>query len=264
MRGLFSFVKFDFAVPMTFYEFVAIILAAIAIIIPIVQAIWKKWIVQATLKYYPTGRAYLYCNKSGSYISIEGVFEALRKPITVKKVAVSIERVRDSRKLNLQWSVFNSPVNQSIAGNLASSSEIAHPFRIEADSVMCAFTEFADLYDSARKKIAPAFDRLTQKVMQIGVSAQDYNTAKQAVMNMPEYIEAKTAFEKEYFWEIGKYDVVITAQYSNKTVIFKHGFRIDKDEYDKLQANIDEILFSNVKNAYRVPLAIQSVFVEFD
>ena len=125
MKGLFSFVKFDFAVPMTFYEFVAIILAAIAIIIPIVQAIWKKWIVRAKLKYYPTGRAYLYCNKSGSYISIEGVFEALRKPITVKKVAVSIERVKDSRKLNLQWSVFNSPVNQSIAGNFASSSEIS-------------------------------------------------------------------------------------------------------------------------------------------
>ena len=59
MKGLFSFVKFDFAVPMTFYEFVAIILAAIAIIIPIVQAIWKKWIVRAKLKYYPTGRAYL-------------------------------------------------------------------------------------------------------------------------------------------------------------------------------------------------------------
>ncbi|MFR3755375.1 MAG: hypothetical protein ACLTW9_29580 [Enterocloster sp.] len=33
----------DFDTPMTFYELLAVILAAIAIIIPIVQAIWKKW-----------------------------------------------------------------------------------------------------------------------------------------------------------------------------------------------------------------------------
>ena len=264
MKGLFSFVKFDFAVPMTFYEFVAIILAAIAIIIPIVQAIWKKWIVRAKLKYYPTGRAYLYCNKSGSYISIEGVFEALRKPITVKKVAVSIERVKDSRKLNLQWSVFNSPVNQSIAGNFASSSEIAHPFRIEADSVMCAFTEFADAYNSAGKKIVPAFDKLSQKLMQIGISIMDYNAAKQAVMDTAEYAEAKLALENEFFWEIGKYNAVITAQYSNKTVVFNHKFCIDKDDYDKLRANLEEVLISGVKSAYRMSFAMQPVSVEFE
>ena len=264
MKELFSIPKFDFSVPMTSYEFIAIILSAVAIIIPIFQAIWKKWIVRAKLKYYPTGRAYLYCNKSGSYISIEGVFEALRKPITVKKVAVSIERVKDSRKLNLQWSVFNSPVNQSIAGNFASSSEIAHPFRIEADSVMCAFTEFADAYNSAGKKIVPAFDKLTQKMMQISSSTQDYNVVKQAIMNTPEYLEAKSALEKEYYWEIGKYNVVITAQYSDKIVTFNHGFEVDKDEYDKLQANLEEVLISCVKSAYRVPFAMQSVSVEFE
>lgn len=264
MKELFSIPKFDFSVPMTSYEFIAIILSAVAIIIPIFQAIWKKWIVRAKLKYYPTGRAYLYCNKSGSYISIEGVFEALRKPITVKKVSVSIERVKDSRKLNLQWSVFNSPVNQSIAGNYASSSEIAHPFRIEADSVMCAFTEFADSYNSAGKKIVPAFDKLSQKLMQIGVSTMDYNAAKQAVMDTAEYAEAKLALENEFFWEIGKYNAVVTAQYSNKTVAFNHKFCIDKDDYDKLRANLEEVLISGVKSAYRVPFAMQSVSVEFE
>ncbi len=49
--------KTDFSTPMTFYELIAIILAAVAIIIPIVQAIWKKWIVSAKLSFLPTGRA---------------------------------------------------------------------------------------------------------------------------------------------------------------------------------------------------------------
>ena len=83
-------------------------------------------------------------------------------------------------------------------------------------------------------------------------------------MNTPEYLEAKSALEKEYYWEIGKYNVVITAQYSDKIVTFNHGFEVDKDEYDKLQANLEEVLISCVKSAYRVPFAMQSVSVEFE
>ena len=38
---------------MTFYELVAIILAAVAIIIPIAQAVWKKWFITAKLRAIP-------------------------------------------------------------------------------------------------------------------------------------------------------------------------------------------------------------------
>lgn len=91
----------DFDTPMTFYELLAVILAAIAIIIPIVQAIWKKWFKKAKLNYISNGKAKLLFNQSGSYLQIDGVYEAINKPISVKKVTVQINRQKDDAKLNL-------------------------------------------------------------------------------------------------------------------------------------------------------------------
>ena len=45
---------------MTPYEIVAICLSSIAILIPIIQWAWKKWVCKAKLNYYPIGQAYLY------------------------------------------------------------------------------------------------------------------------------------------------------------------------------------------------------------
>lgn len=45
---------------MTVYEKWALILSAIAIMIPIIQWVWKKWIVQPKLNHYHTGYLYLF------------------------------------------------------------------------------------------------------------------------------------------------------------------------------------------------------------
>ena len=52
--------------PMTLYETLALIMSAIAILIPIIQWAWRKWAMKPILKYHPTGRASLWCNTSGS------------------------------------------------------------------------------------------------------------------------------------------------------------------------------------------------------
>ncbi len=127
--------KIDFTTPMTFYELLAIILAAIAIIIPIAQAAWKRWIITPKLNFLPTGRATLFFNQSGSYLRVDGVYEAENKPIAVKNISVTVTRKKDGQKLNLSWSSFISPVNQSMVGNYLQTTESAHPFRIEADSI---------------------------------------------------------------------------------------------------------------------------------
>lgn len=44
--------KIDFTTSMTFYEFLAICLAFIGILIPIVQVIWKKWVVKTKLNFF--------------------------------------------------------------------------------------------------------------------------------------------------------------------------------------------------------------------
>ena len=45
---------------MTVYEKWALILSAIAILIPIIQWVWKKWIVQPKLNHYHTGFILIY------------------------------------------------------------------------------------------------------------------------------------------------------------------------------------------------------------
>ena len=83
----------------TIYEIFALILSIIAILIPIIQWAWKKWIIKPVLYHLPTGRAYLFINRSGSYIQIEGVFEAKNKPTSVKNVTLKVLRVKDDKVL---------------------------------------------------------------------------------------------------------------------------------------------------------------------
>ena len=125
----------------TVYELIALILSFIAIMIPIVQWAWNKWIVKPILKLLPTGKINPYFNRSGSYLGIESVYEAINKPITVKHIALKIVRCRDEKKLNQVWSSFWSPITQRFSGNYSSTIEGAHPFRIEKNSITTAFTE---------------------------------------------------------------------------------------------------------------------------
>ena len=44
--------KFDFSVPMTFYELLAIVLAALALIIPLVKWIYDKYIKKLKISFF--------------------------------------------------------------------------------------------------------------------------------------------------------------------------------------------------------------------
>lgn len=119
--------KFDFSIPMTSYEMLAVVLSIIAILIPIIQMVWKKWIIQEKLNFLSTGTAFLYFNQSGSYLRIDGVYESVHKPVSIKQIAVKVTRQKDDRKLNLQWSSFISPVNQKMMGNYVQTYGICTP-----------------------------------------------------------------------------------------------------------------------------------------
>ncbi len=254
--------KVDFTLPMSFYELLAIILAAVAIIIPIVQAIWKKWITQARLFFISTGRALVYFNQSGSYIRIDGVFEAQHKPVSIKKLDATITRKRDKRELNLSWSSFISPINQTLIGNTVQTMESAHPFRIDADNVMCAFTEFGDSFDSFGKTFRRDTAKLFSQIPELQILHTDFASALSAYQSSTEYAKAKELLNKEFMWEIGKYDVTISASYRNKVKQFFYTFSIDEATNESLSKNIEESLVSPLKDAYRVARNYQSAFVE--
>jgi len=254
--------KIDYSTPMTIYELLALILSAVAIAIPIGQWIWKTWIQKPILKHHLTGRANLYFNKSGSYIFIEGVFEAINKSISVKNISLAIERIKDSKKLNLQWSSFISPANQQIAGNYASSSETAHPFRIEANSIMCAFTEYADMFDSAGKAINAGYTKYVSALQSIISPDTSYADLVEQAKVLPEYSALRSTLEKEFYWEIGQYIVDILVEYDSQLATFRYEFSVNEHDYEKMYSNINDLLLMPINQAYNKQFTLPWVRVE--
>lgn len=254
--------KFDFSIPMTFYELLAIALAAIAILIPIVQAVWKRWIVAPKLNFLPTGRVTLFFNQSGSYLRVDGVYEAQNKPIAVKNISIKVTRKKDDQKLNLTWSSFISPVTQSVVGNHLQTTESAHPFRIEADSIMSAFTEFGDSFDSFGKTFRTNTAALFKQIPGLRSANSTYEEAMKQYRASADYAAARSRLEKEFFWEIGKYNLEIIAEYGKTSKAFHYQISVDEHEHQRLTENIDEALLSPLKSVYGVVWDYHAAYVE--
>lgn len=251
---------------MTKYEVSALVLSVVAIVIPIVQWIWRTWIIKPVLRFYPTGRAYLFINKSGSYMRIDGVYEALRKPISIKSASVLVKRKKDGAALNLQWSSFLNPANQQIMGAIASASEIAHPFRIDANNVCCAFTEYADFFNSSYKTLQPYFDRLQSDIGSImrlvGEGAQYLDVCRE-YRELPSYKAAREAMFKEFFWEIGKYEIILTVCYNaREKKEFRYAFEVSGETRNLLVQNIGIIMESILNDYMRRTYTFNPVQVE--
>lgn len=238
----------------TIYELLALCLSLIAILIPIVQWWWKKSVIKPKLKHYPTGRVYLFNNKSGSYIQFQGVFEALQKPISIRNIKLKIVRQKDDKALNLAWSMLMSPVNQQIVGAYSTVSEIAHPFRIEADSVACAFIEFADFYEASAKTLRPYFERLEEAIHTIDVSNKCYNEAYKEFVTLDEYKDIKSAMEKEMFWIISEYEMILEVEYAEEKVSFNYNFSVSNENMEDMKHNMEETITSSLKNMYNIPV----------
>lgn len=248
------------------YETITTVLSIIAIcvsiLIPLTQWIWKRWIVSEKVTFYPTGLAMLFFNQSGSYIHFNGVIESERKATTIKKMSLVITRKNDERKLNLVWSYLISPVNQKMLGNFVQTTEMAHPFRVEADSVACAFVEYSNPTDSAGKKIRRICNDLFSTIQPINPN-QPYMETITALSKSPDYIDAKNNLLTEFFWEIGRYTAEVTVEFGKtRKKAFIYEFEVSEQNSLDLRKNIDESLNAKVKDFYRVPLAFTSPMVE--
>lgn len=245
---------------MTKYETIAIIISAIALVIPLVQAMLRA-LVKPILEFYPTGRAYLMFNRSGSYIKVEGVFEAKRKTISVKNMQLIVKRKKDGKSLDLSWATFESPVNQRIVGAVASATELAHPFRIDEDNIVCAFTEFTDFYDSASKRLESLYKDLKIRINVEDLSNTPYDVEKTLLFKTKEWSVLENVLNDELFWQISEYDLELVVDYGSKKKIFTYSFEVSKDDFEKCQYNTKETIRSFVKDKYGLPYEFKTVQV---
>ena len=132
----------NFEQPMTTYELIAIILSILALVIPALKWLYDKFLKRLEIDFLPSGMITLLHNRSGSYITLGGVYEAKNKSTTVKEISAKVIRKSDNATLSLLWSVFPSPVFRSVAGNYETTFETAHPFKVEAGTCICGVFEY--------------------------------------------------------------------------------------------------------------------------
>ena len=145
--------------------------------------------------------------------------------------------------------------------NNASTTETAHPFRVEADNVCCAFTEFAEPKQYAYRTLLPYFNQLYIIANGIRNNNLSYEDAKEKYLSCKEYRDAEQKLEDELFWRIDKYIATISVTYGKKKTKFIMDFEVSNEQYAILKHNMMEILLFPLNNAYGVRLALQAVAV---
>ncbi len=251
---------------MTKYETIATVVSIIAIslsvLIPLIQWAWRKWVLKSKVSFYPTGQATLFFNQSGSYIRLNAVIESERKAATIKKLNVVLTRERDEQKRNLVWTYLISPVYQNVLGNYIQTTEAAHPFRVEADSVVCAFAEYCNPSDTSGIKSQKICSALIPPIQQMIMENTSYEKTLTALLQSAEYRDAKNELFSDFFWEIGKYTADFTVEYGRQKKTFSYEFSVSESDYSELRKNIDEALIVHLKKCYNMPMDFKTPMVE--
>ena len=246
---------------MSVYEIISVVLSSIAIIVSVYFPI-KNFVTKARVNFYPVGLVTLLFNQSGSYIQLNGVIESEKKAVSVRKMSVKIKREKDNQTINLSWSYLISPVNQRLVGNILQTTECAHPFRVEKDSIAATFVEYTDPFDSFGRIFRNSASELNKIAEQSPIFQANYSEAVKTYTESEEFTKVKQIAEKEFFWEIGKYSLDVIVNYNNSKKVFNYAFTITEQEFNELKHNIDEALLAALKLRYNEKLAFHSSNVE--
>lgn len=237
----------------TIYEILALLLSLIAILVPLFKWLWRTWFVKAKLKFIPNGKILLFFNGSGAYVRIDGAYEALNKSVTIKNGKIQITR-EDNTALKQDWFVFVSPAWQNFSGSIASSKEYAHPFRLEANSLICAFVEYADPFNKGNILWQKIENKLNPISLRLKKEYENFDEALQKFKNSTDFIQAYRDLQAIFFWQAGKYNLSIENQYETEEAYFEYSFTLQQHDVDKLNGNIDKVLVSILSEKYNIPI----------
>ena len=237
--------KLDFSTPMTSYEFLAILISAIALVFPIIKWAWNKWVRKTKVTFLPSGLVSIFFNKSGSYFSFGGVYSAKNKMATVKSISAIITRKSDKAVLELRWSSFSSPIYRKIAGAYETSFETAHPFKVDSDNLAPVFVEFeVKEQDVVGKLLTPVYFA-TSAILNSSPTISLFD-ADQHLRCTPAYKDTFTKINDLFFWKPGKYQIALKTDYNSNSITNLYEFELSEDESKQLRENVDSLLTANL------------------
>ena len=247
----------------TVYEILALILSLVAILVPLVKWLWKTFCVRAKLQFIPNNKLLVFFNRSGAYVRIDGAYEALNKSITIRNGKVQIIK-EDNTVLKLDWSVFVSPAWQNFSGSIASSNEYAHPFRLEANSLICAFVEYADPFNKGNLLWKKVEDKLLPIASKLKTEYENFDEALSVFKTAPEFTQVYRDLQATFFWQAGQYKLSIENQYETKEAKFEYRFTLQQYDIDKLNGNIEKILVGILSEKYSIPMSCETPAIDLE
>ncbi len=231
------------------------IIAVLAFLQPWAIKIFNCYFRKLELKFLPSTKIKIYYNRSGAYIYLGGVLESKNHSSVINNVSVKIIRNNDKAELNLIWSSFIVPVFQSIAGNAITTSEIARPFKVEANSLYPVFIEFDLVDEDERDKLLDIYNQMGVEINQNVQSETTSMKLKETIKETSLYKESREKLLSNFYWKETNYTLELVINYNdNKQKKYIYKFQITSDEHEKLKENIEKSLLSIIDEAYRIPL----------
>ena len=236
---------------MTIYEIITAIVAAIALLQPWVIKLWNIIFRKLKITLIPSGKIKLFYNRSGAYVQIGGVIEAKNQDTVIKDISAKIIRLCDNAELKMDWSSFTPPVYQSIAGNIVTTTETAHPFKVKANDLSPVFVEFCNIDDSFLNHLAEIHNSLAVKAQSIANPTIPLECARQALKETPDYQSAKEELLESFYWKVSQYVLRISIRYGNNSVKdFSYKFSLDQIEIGKFKKDIEKAMECAIDNLY--------------
>lgn len=241
--------NFDYSIPITTYELIAILISLLALIMPLIVWLFKKIFFKTKLELYPTNQLNLLYNESGSYINIDFSLECKYKSAVIKNIETEIIRQCDNKKLELIQSTFRSPAYTLIGGNFVSNNESAHPIKIDVDELKCIFLEESPKDGDIINRLKTIHNNKMNGVEK----SETYLLTLQKFKDKKSYNEMYAKLYEELFWKKSKYTMKIIIMYNkNEKLIKEFVFEIDEREAKLFEENVEKALNCRVGNMHGI------------
>ena len=236
---------------MSYPDIITAIVAVIALIQPWVIKLWNMIFKKIKITFIPSGKIKLFYNRSGAYVQIGGVIEAKNQDTVIKDISAKITRLCDNAELKMDWSSFDVPVYQSIAGNIVTTTEIARPFKVKANDLSPVFVEFRNVDDQFLDSLNEKYNSLLLQARTIANPTISLEDARQNFKSTPEYQKIKEELLESFYWKVSQYVLKISVYYgSNAKKEVSYTFSLDQSEIIEFKKDIEKVMDSTIDNLY--------------
>lgn len=246
---------FDFSQPMTTYETIAITISLLALFMPIIHFLIKKFFYPLKLQYIPNKNIItILFNESGPYVSLGFSLNCQNQNILLKNIRIIIIRKSDNAQLSLIWSSLESPSTQKMSsGGMIFFNEAVRAMKIGANTLPLFLVEFEDTNSERVNKLKEIHTKKLNFSNTVTPYETPYEDTIKKFTEQETYQKDYNNILEEFFWKSGDYDFTLISTYDNeKELKTNYTFNITTDEHNSMKENIYRSLICRINLIYNI------------